>query len=68
MTALRRKLWRDLAQMRGQTVAIALVLAAGLATLVMSLSTYRSLADTRERFYGEYRFADVFARVLAGGN
>lgn len=63
MTALRRKLWRDLAQMRGQTLAIAMVLAAGLATLVMSLSTYRSLADTRERFYGEYRFADVFARV-----
>lgn len=63
MTALRRKLWRDLAQMRGQTVAIALVLTAGLATLVMSLSTYRSLADTRELFYGEYRFADVFAHV-----
>lgn len=63
MKALDRKLWRDLSQLRGQTAAIALVLVAGIATLVMSLSAYRSLRDTRALFYGEYRFAEVFARV-----
>ena len=36
---------------------------AGIATLVMSLTAYRALYDTRAQFYGEYRFAEVFARV-----
>ena len=64
MKALDRKLLRDLRQLRGQTVAIALVLVAGIATLVMSLTAYRALHDTRAQFYGEYRFAEVFARVV----
>ena len=64
MRALDRKLWRELRQLRGQTIAIALVLVAGIATLVMSLSAYRALHDTRERFYAEYRFAEVFAPVV----
>ena len=63
MKALDRKLLRDLGQLRGQTAAIALVLVAGIATLVMSLTAYRALYDTRAQFYGEYRFAEVFARV-----
>lgn len=63
MKTLRRRLWRELALLRGQVVAIALVLVAGIATLVMSLSTYRALSDTRALFYGEYRFADLFAQV-----
>lgn len=64
MKALDRKLLRDLGQLRGQIVAIALVLVAGIATLVMSLTAYRALHDTRAQFYGEYRFAEVFARVV----
>lgn len=63
MKALDRKLLRDLAQLRGQTAATALVLVAGIATLVMSLTAYRALNDTRSQFYGEYRFAELFARV-----
>ena len=64
MKALDRKLWRELRQLRGQTVAIALVLVAGIATLVMSLTAYRALHDTRERFYAGHRFAEVFAPVV----
>ncbi len=63
MRALNRKLWRDLWLMRGQVLAIAAVIAGGVATLVMSLSTYDSLVETRDRFYREYRFADVFTRL-----
>jgi putative ABC transport system permease protein len=63
MTALNLKLLRDLWAMRGQAVAIAAVIAGGLATLVMSLSTYDSLLTTRDRFYREYRFADVFTTL-----
>ncbi|MFO1314384.1 MAG: ABC transporter permease [Burkholderiales bacterium] len=63
MRALDRKLFRDLWHLRGQAAAIAAVIMGGVATLVMSLSTYDSLVTTRDRFYGEYRLADVFARV-----
>ena len=60
MRVLNRKLLRDLWHMRGQMLAIAAVIMGGVATLVMSLSTYDSLVDTRDRFYSEYHLADVF--------
>ncbi len=60
---LTRKLWRDLRSLAGQTAAIALVVIGGTAMMVMALSNYFALAETRERFYNEYRFADVFARL-----
>lgn len=63
MRALNRKLLRDLWHMRGQAVAIAAVIMGGVATLVMSLSTYDSLVTTRDRFYREYRFAEVFVNL-----
>lgn len=63
MKALDLKLFRDLWHMRGQVLAIAAVIMGGVATMVMSLSTYDSLTTTRDRFYAEYRFADVFASV-----
>lgn len=63
MRALDIKLLRDLWHMRGQVLAIAAVIMGGVATLVMSLSTYDSLVDTRDRFYREYRFAEVFANI-----
>ena len=63
MRALNLKLFRDLWHMRGQVLAIAAVIMGGVATLVMSLSTYDSLYGTRERFYQEFRFAQVFASL-----
>ncbi|HRH81652.1 MAG TPA: FtsX-like permease family protein [Thiobacillaceae bacterium] len=63
MRALDLKLLRDLWHMRGQVLAIAAVLMGGVATLVMSLSTYDSLDGTRERFYQDYRFARVFSSL-----
>ncbi len=63
MRALNHKLVRDLWTLRGQAFAIALVIAAGIATFIMSLSTLESLRYTRETFYAEYRFAEVFANV-----
>ncbi len=60
MKALARKGLRDLWHLRSQAIAIALVIAAGIANLVMSRSTYESLQDTRARFYRDYGFADVW--------
>jgi putative ABC transport system permease protein len=47
--------------MRLQALAIGLVIASGVAIFIMSLSTYDSLYDTRERYYRDHHFADVFA-------
>lgn len=63
MTSLRRKLVRELWRMRGQALAIAVVIAGGVATLVMSLSSLDSLVVTRDAFYRDYRFAEVFATL-----
>jgi len=63
MTALNRKLLRDLWHVKSQVLAIILVMASGIATFLMSISNLDSLNATRERFYLEYRFADVFATL-----
>lgn len=64
MKAIDKKLWRDLWQLRAQALAITLVLACGVATYVMFLSTLDSLNLTRSTFYRDYRFADVFASLV----
>ena len=63
MRALDRKLFRDLWGMKGQAIAIAFVMAGGVATFVMSLSTLDSLTLTQATFYRDNRFADVFASL-----
>ena len=63
MRALHRKLWRELWRMRGQALAIGIVIAGGVATLLMSLATLESLRHSRDLFYGDYRFADVVASL-----
>jgi putative ABC transport system permease protein len=60
---LDRKLLRDINVMRGQIVTIALLVAAGVAVFVASVSTYGTLETTRSRFYHDARFADVFVTV-----
>jgi putative ABC transport system permease protein len=63
MRALDRKLLRDLWNMRGQALAICLVMACGVAMFVMSMSTLESLENTQQSFYDRYRFAHAFTRV-----
>lgn len=63
MTVLARKLWRDLWRLRGQVVAIAMVMATGVAMLIMSLGALQALQDTANAFYERGRFAQVFAGV-----
>ena len=57
------KLFRDLKRLWAQALAIALVIAGGVATLVLAVGSYRSLDDTRIAYYERYQFADVFALV-----
>jgi len=63
MRALDKKLWRELWNMRLQALAIAMVIVSGVSIFIMSLSTLDSLFETRERYYLEHHFADVFASL-----
>ena len=63
MSALNRKTLRDLWQMKGQAVAIALVIACGIALFVLSRSLLHSLELTQTTYYDRYHFADVFATL-----
>jgi putative ABC transport system permease protein len=63
MRALNHKLVRDLWTLRGQVFTIALVLASGIASFIMSISTLESLQVTRAAVYSEFAFAEVFANV-----
>ena len=63
MAMLDKKLLRDLWRLRGQSAAIALMVACAVATYVASISTYRSLNLSQSRYYGQYRFADAFATL-----
>jgi putative ABC transport system permease protein len=63
ISPLRRKLLRDLRRLWAQVLAIALVLAAGVATLILGNGAYSSLDNTRARYYAGHNFADVFADV-----
>ncbi|MBI5848455.1 MAG: ABC transporter permease, partial [Nitrospirae bacterium] len=61
--ALDHKLWRDLWKMKGQALAIALVIGSGVATFVRRIGTMHSLNITRDIFYRDYGFARVFASL-----
>lgn len=61
--ALDRKLLREIRTLSGQVISIAAVVAAGVMTVVTMGSTLLSLQWSRDVYYEEYRFADLFASV-----
>ena len=63
VSALDRKLLRDLAHMRGQGLAVSAIVACGVAIMVMALGAMSSLELSRDTYYERYRFADVFSNA-----
>lgn len=63
MSAILRKLFRDLTRLQGQVITIALVVACGIASFVTMRSTYDSLLLSRDSYYEELRFGEVFAQL-----
>ena len=68
MSLLDRKLRRDLIAIKSQAFAVALVMASGLAMMIMTRSLILSLATTRDTYYGQHHFAQVFARLKRAPN
>lgn len=60
MHAIDRKLLRFQTPL-AQALAIAIVLACGVAILITSFGMYRALDETRDAYYERNRFADVFS-------
>jgi len=63
VSLLDRKLLRDINAMRGQVITIALLVAAGVAVFVGSVSTYVSLRSGCDQFYAIARFPEVFVTL-----
>lgn len=61
MKALDRKLLRDLRLMWSQALTIALVVASGIAGFIATFSAYDALSWSRDVYYTQARFADVFS-------
>lgn len=63
MSALDRKVFRDLRLLWSQAITIALVVASGIGGFLATMSAVDSLAQARDDFYATGRFADMFAIV-----
>jgi putative ABC transport system permease protein len=63
VSALDRKLFRDLLRLKGQVLTVALVVACGIAGYVAFQSTWHSLELSRTAYYERYRFADAFVHL-----
>lgn len=63
MTALAMKLVRELWRTKAQMLAIALVIASGVALFVTLRSAFDSLDLIQRTYYDRYRFGDVFASL-----
>jgi putative ABC transport system permease protein len=63
LSALDRKLLREVRRMKGQVITIALVLASGISSFVALRGTYASILQARDDYYDRARFAHVFATL-----
>ena len=63
MQALDRKLFRDLWRIKGQALAISMVIAVGVLMLIAYRSNFDSLQSTRDAYYERQRFGHVFATL-----
>lgn len=63
MSAIVKKLLRDLWEMRGQMLAIAVVIVSGVATFVAAGGTMEALQRSQQSFYEEAQFGEAFASL-----
>jgi putative ABC transport system permease protein len=68
ISALNRKLLRDVWNIKGQMSAIVMVMAAGIAVFIIMFGVLDSLKLTRDTYYDRYQFADVFVSLKRAPN
>ncbi len=62
------KLFRDIGKTKGQMIATSVVMACGLAMMIMARSLILSLESTRDDYYTHHRFGDVFCDLKRAPN
>jgi putative ABC transport system permease protein len=68
LSHLDRKLLRDLRRLKGQATAVTLVMACGLAMLIMARSLISSLETASADYYQTNRFAEIFVALKRAPN
>ena len=68
MTALDLKLLRDIGKMKGQMFAVGIIMACGLAMMIMMRSLIFTLESTRDAYYAQHQFGDVFCELKRAPN
>ena len=68
LSHLDRKMARDLWRMRGQAIAVSMVIGCGLAMMIVARSLIFSLDTARAEYYEANHFAEVFAQVKRAPN
>ena len=63
MRTLHRKLLRDLATLKGQAAAIAVVIGSGVMVLILAVTTLDAIQLSQTRFYQDHHFGHVFAEL-----
>src|SRR5688572_22893943 len=63
LSPLDLKLLRDLSKMKVQVLAVSLVMACGLAMMIMTRSLILTIGTTRSAFYQKFAMADIFASL-----
>ena len=63
VTMLRKKLVRDLWRLRYQCLTIAILIGCGIASFVASVAASASMQASRDAFYADARFGDVFGHL-----
>ena len=63
MGSLDRKLIRDLFHLRGQVIAVMVMVACGAMSYVAMRTTWLALLESRDGYYDRYRFGSVFAQL-----
>lgn len=62
MTALRRKLWRDIGRNKPQFVAITITVFLGITLFAAAYDSFRNLENSYDRTTTDFRFANLFVR------
>nr|WP_275298286.1 ABC transporter permease [Halomonas campisalis] len=60
---MHRKLLRDLLRLKGQSLAIAAVIASGVMTLILAVTTLDALTRAQSDFYASHHYPDLFVDV-----
>jgi putative ABC transport system permease protein len=68
MRSINRKLFRELFQLKGQLISIALVVASGIMAVVTMRGSYDSLVIAQQDYYNQSRFADVWVSLVRAPN